>query len=136
MENNDIRWKQRFENFSGALRQLRNANEIKNQRAFTELELQGAVQSFEVTQELSWKVMKDFLESEGKTDLFGSKTVVREAFNVGLITNGEQWLNTIESRNKTSHIYDEQEILLILEVIFHQYLMLFNEFETKMKTLL
>ena len=136
MENNDIRWKQRFENFSGALRQLRNANEIKNQRAFTELELQGAVQSFEVTQELSWKVMKDFLESEGKTDLFGSKTVVREAFNVGLITNGEQWLNTIESRNKTSHIYDQQEILLILEVIFHHYLMLFNEFETKMKTLL
>ena len=136
MENKDIRWKQRFENFSGALRQLRNANEIRNQRAFTELELQGAVQSFEITQELSWKVMKDFLESEGKTDLFGSKTVVREAFNVGLITNGEQWLNTIESRNKTSHIYDQQEILLILEVIFHHYLMLFNEFETKMKTLL
>lgn len=136
MENKDIRWKQRFENFSGALRQLRNANEIRNQRAFTELELQGAVQSFEITQELSWKVMKDFLESEGKTDLFGSKTVVREAFNVGLITNGEQWLNTIESRNKTSHIYDQQEILLILEVIFHHYLMLFNEFETKMKTFL
>lgn len=136
MENQDIRWKQRFEHFLGALRQLKNANDLQKERAFTELELQGAVQAFEVTQELSWKVMKDFLESQGKTDLFGSKTVVREAFNVGLISNGEQWLKTIESRNKTSHIYDESEILKILEIIFEEYLPIFIAFEIKMKTFL
>ncbi|MBP6128524.1 HI0074 family nucleotidyltransferase substrate-binding subunit [Flavobacterium sp.] len=136
MENQDIRWKQRFEHFIGGLRQLKNANELQKERKFTELELQGAVQAFEITQELSWKVMKDFLESQGKTDLFGSKTVVREALNVGLIANGEEWLRTIESRNKTSHIYDEKEILLILEIVFNQYLLLFVDFETKMKTFL
>jgi nucleotidyltransferase substrate binding protein (TIGR01987 family) len=136
MQNQDIRWKQRFEHFLGALKQLINANELRKKRPFTELELQGAVQAFEVTQELSWKVMKDFLEYQGKTELFGSKTVVREAFNVGLITNGELWLNTIESRNKTSHIYDENEILLILEIIFNEYLPIFIEFDFKMKTLL
>ncbi|WP_322550490.1 nucleotidyltransferase substrate binding protein [Flavobacterium psychraquaticum] len=136
MENQDIRWKQRFENFLGALKQLKNANELRKQRPFTELELQGAVQAFEVTQELSWKVMKDFLEAEGRTDLFGSKTVVREAFNLGLISNGEQWLNTIESRNKTSQIYDEQEILRILEIIFDNYVPLFTDFDLKMKTFL
>ena len=136
MEDQDIRWKQRFEHFIGALRQLKNANELRKERSFTELELQGAVQAFEVTQELSWKVMKDFLESQGKPDLFGSKTVVREALNVGLILNGEEWLRTIESRNKTSHIYDEKEILLILEIVFNQYLPIFVEFETKMKTFL
>ena len=136
MENQDIRWKQRFENFLGALKQLKNANELRKQRPFTELELLGAVQAFEVTQELSWKVMKDFLEAQGGTDLFGSKTVVREAFNLGLISNGEQWLNTIESRNKTSHIYDEQEILKILEIIFDNYVPHFTEFDLKMKTFL
>ena len=136
MENQDIRWKQRFEHFIGGLRQLKNANELQKERKFTELELQGAVQAFEITQELSWKVMKDFLESQGKTDLFGSKTVVREALNVGLIANGEEWLRTIERRNKTSHKYDEKEILLILEIVFNQYLLLFVDFETKMKTFL
>lgn len=136
MDKQDIRWKQRFEHFLGALRQLNNANDLRKERSFSELELQGAVQAFEVTQELSWKVMKDFLESQGKTDLFGSKTVVREAFNVGLILNGEQWLKTIESRNKTSHIYDESEILKILEIIFNEYLPIFKDFETKMKTFL
>ncbi len=136
MENQDIRWKQRFENYSGALKHLKNAYELKKVRDFTELELQGAVQAFEVTQELSWKVMKDFLEFQGKTDLFGSKTTVREAFNVGLITNGEHWLKTIESRNLTSQIYDENEIKKIIEIIFNEYLPLFIDFENKMKTLL
>lgn len=80
--------------------------------------------------------MKDFLESQGKTDLFGSKTAVREAFNVGLISNGEQWINTIESRNKTSHIYDEKDILNILEIVFNDYLPIFIDFDSKMKTFL
>ncbi len=134
MENQDIRWKQRFKNYLGALKQLTNANDLRKKRPFTELEIQGAVQAFEVTQELSWKVMKDFLEDEGKTNLFGSKTVVREAFAVGLISNGEQWLNAIESRNKTSHIYDEKEILKILEIVFNDYLPIFIDFDYKMKT--
>jgi nucleotidyltransferase substrate binding protein (TIGR01987 family) len=136
MENHDIRWKQRFENFENALRQLKNAKEIKNERDFSELELQGSVQAFEVTQELSWKVMKDFLEYQGKTDLFGSKTVVKEAFNVGLIKDGEIWFEMIRCRNTTSHIYDEFEILQILDIIFNKFINEFIEFELKMKTFL
>lgn len=136
MENQDIRWKQRFENFENALRRLKNAKEIKIERDFSELELQGAVQAFEVTQELSWKVMKDFLEYQGKTDLFGSKTVVKEAFNVGLINHGEIWFEMIRCRNTTSHIYDESEILQILDIVFNKFISEFIEFELKMKTFL
>ena len=136
MENQDIRWKQRFGNFENALRQLKNAKEIKVQRDFSELELQGAVQAFEITQELSCKVMKDFVEYQGKTDLFGSKTVVKEAFNVGLIKDGEIWFEMIRCRNTTSHIYDEFEILQILDIIFNKFINEFIEFELKMKTFL
>ena len=136
MENQDIRWKQRFENIENALRRLKNAKEIKIERDFSELELQGAVQAFEVTQELSWKVMKDFLEYQGKTDLFGSKTVVKEAFNLGLITDGEIWFEMIRCRNTTSHIYDEFEILQILDIVFNKFISEFIEFELKMKTFL
>ena len=136
MENHDVRWKQRFVNFENACKQLKNAKNIQLQRNFSELERQGVVQAFEVTQELSWKVMKDFLEEQGKTDLFGSKTVVKEAFNVGLIANGEVWLSMIKSRNLTLHIYDESEILQILEIILSEYLDCFIEFEQNMKNLL
>ena len=132
----DIRWKQRFEHFCNAFRQLKNARELQSERDFSELELQGAIQAFEVTQELSWKVMKDFLESEGTRDLFGSKTAVRESFNVGLITDAEVWNDMIKSRNLTSHIYDNSEIVKILKIIFEDYIPVFESFEVKMKTLL
>lgn len=136
MENQDIRWKQRFEHFINAFKQLKNAKELSEERQFTELELQGVIQAFEVSQELSWKVMKDFLEAQGSTDLFGSKNVVKEAFNVGLIDSGEVWFDMIKSRNLTSHIYDESEILAILKTIFNVYFQTFLDFENKMKTYL
>lgn len=80
--------------------------------------------------------MKDFLEYQGKTDLFGSKTVVKEAFNVGLINHGEIWFEMIRCRNTTSHIYDESEILQILDIVFNKFISEFIEFELKMKTFL
>lgn len=133
MENQDIRWKQRFEHFLGAYQQLKNASDIKKERQFSELERQGVIQAFEVTQELSWKVLKDFLEEQGSIDLFGSKIAIKEAFNVGLISNGEIWLDMIKSRNLTSHIYDEEEVLKIIEVIFEKYMSAFEELGNKMK---
>lgn len=136
MENQDIRWKQRFEHFVNAFKQLKNAKQLKEERDFTELELQGVIHAFEVSQELSWKVMKDFLEEQGKTDLFGSKNAVKEAFNVGLISKGDIWLDMIKSRNLTSHIYDEKEVLAILEIILNDYFPVFIDFENKMKSLL
>ena len=135
MENQDVRWKQRFAHFKNAFKQLKNAKELRNDRDFTELELQGVIQAFEVSQELSWKVLKDFLEDQGKTDLFGSKNAVREAFNVGLITNGDIWFDMIKSRNMTSHIYDHSEILAILDTILNDYVTEFKVFENKMQTL-
>lgn len=134
MENQDIRWKQRFEHFSNAFKQLKFAKKLRNERNFTELEAQGVVQAFEITQELSWKVLKDYLEEQGTTDLFGSKNVVREAFNVGLISNGEIWLDMIKTRNLTSHIYDESEISKLLVVILNIYIDVFRQFEDNMKS--
>lgn len=136
MENQDIRWKQRFQHFTNAFKQLKNAKQLRTERHFTELELQGVIQAFEVSQELSWKVMKDFLEEQGKTDLFGSKNAVKEAFNVGLIDSGEVWVDMIKSRNLTSHIYDHSEIVPILDTILNVYVAAFINFENKMKTYL
>ena len=61
----DIRWKQRFDNFNRALHQLTLAVELSQQRAFTELEKQGVIHGFEFVHELGWNVLNDFLEYEG-----------------------------------------------------------------------
>ena len=62
MEINDIRWMQRFSNYIKAMFQLKEAVELSRTRELSKLEQQGVIQSFEYTNELAWKTLKDFLE--------------------------------------------------------------------------
>ena len=102
----DIRWKQRFDNYNRALRQLSGAVELAGTRKLSDLEKQGLIQGFEYTHELAWNVLKDFLEHEGINGIIGSRGAVREAFRRGLISDGEAWMDMIEKRNLSSHTYD------------------------------
>ncbi len=84
----DIRWKQRFQSFGKAFGQLSAAASLAQQRKLSELEQQGLIQAFEFTHELAWNTLKDFLESRGATELYGSRDATREAFKQGLLANG------------------------------------------------
>lgn len=64
------------------------------------------VRAFEILIELSWKVLKDYLENEGYTEVQTGKKAFRQVFRDGIIENGEVWLKALEMRNLTSHIYD------------------------------
>ena len=74
----DIRWKQRFDNFIRALQTLRSAVELSRQHDLSELEQQGLIQGFEFTHELAWNVLKDYLEAQGFVGIIGSKNAARE----------------------------------------------------------
>ena len=102
----DIRWKQRFNNYLKAFQTLVEAVELAKTRELSKLEEQGLIQSFEFTHELAWNVLKDYLEDKGIAGLVGSKDATRAAFKNGLIEQGEDWMKMIEARNKTSHTYN------------------------------
>ncbi len=104
----DIRWIQRLANYTKALKELQEAVCLSKERSLSKLEKQGLIQCFEYTHELAWKTLKDFLEIRGTINLFGSKDATREAFKLGLISQGDIWMNMIKSRNQTSHLYDEK----------------------------
>jgi nucleotidyltransferase substrate binding protein (TIGR01987 family) len=125
MKDQDIRWIQRFNSFSKALTQLQDAVILSKTRPLSKLEEQGTIQAFEYTHELAWKTMKDFLEDKGNNTLFGSKDVTRAAFKLGLIEDGENWMNMIKSRNQTSHTYNEEVAVQIVNDIVNHY---FNNF--------
>ncbi|HDR52379.1 MAG TPA: DUF86 domain-containing protein [Mariniphaga anaerophila] len=128
----DIRWHQRFSNFKKALKQLEKAIHIFEERELSELEKQGLIQAFEFTHELAWNVIKDFFEYQGNTSIFGSRDATREAFNKGLIDNGEAWMDMIKSRNKSSHTYNEEVAEEIVFQITETYYPLFREFFNEM----
>jgi nucleotidyltransferase substrate binding protein (TIGR01987 family) len=104
----DIRWKQRFDNYLKALATLSDAARLAGERELTPLEEQGVVQAFEFTHELAWNVLKDYLEYQGVRDIVGSRGAVREAFRNGLIEDGETWMAMIRDRNLSSHTYDQE----------------------------
>ena len=102
MENIDIRWKQRFQNYEMAFFKLKEAMEQEN---LNELERNGLIQRFEFTIDLSWKVMKDYLEEKGFVFKPSPKDTLREAQRAGLIDFGQVLIDGLDIRNELSHDY-------------------------------
>jgi nucleotidyltransferase substrate binding protein (TIGR01987 family) len=135
MSHEDIRWIQRFNSFTKAFTQLQAAVGLSKERPLSQLEQQGLIQAFEYTHELAWKTLKDFLESRGEQDLYGSKDSSRAAFKAGLIANGSVWMEMIESRNLTSHTYNEATAAAIAGAVSDKYAAEFVLFREKMESL-
>ncbi len=128
----DIRWQQRFSNYQKALAQLR---KFISQGALSELEEQGLIQCFEYTHELAWSTLKDFLEYRGHADIFGSKDATREAFKLGLITQGEVWMQMIQDRNRSVHTYNADTAKAIVYNIKQSYFSVFTALESALQRL-
>ncbi len=138
-ENQDIRWMQRLSNYDKAVARLQNAAKIvSTEKQFSgevdDLLKEGLVQRFEYTQELAWKVMKDYEEYQGYTDVQGSRDAIRKALQMGIIED-TAWMSTISSRNLTSHCYDEDEFNMVFNQIIHDYLPIFVKFSEKMNAI-
>jgi nucleotidyltransferase substrate binding protein (TIGR01987 family) len=126
MINQDIRWQQRFDNFSKAYTLLRSALEEKEIDDFDDLQKEGLIQRFEYTFEFLWKTVKDFLENE-KVDIeiISPKNVIKAAASSNLLTrmdaDGEMLLDMLEKRNLMSHTYDMSkftEVLIKLKSVY------------------
>lgn len=107
--NQDVRWKQRYENFERAFTLLHDALMSRALEEFSDLELEGLIHRFMHTFELAWKTMKDFLEESGVQIVpVTPKAVIKEAFGAKLIDDGQGWIDMMLERNLLSHTYDEQ----------------------------
>lgn len=130
-QNPDIRWKQRYHNFSKSFRLLNDTLE-SDIEALNDLEAMGLIQAFEMSFELAWKTLKDFLEYEGY-DVKSPRGTIREAFKQGYLPSAETWLQCLEDRNATTHAYDEEMAEQVLEAIrdvYHPMLKAFSDFAT------
>lgn len=151
MTEKDIRWEQRFSNYRKALGKLHQAvDHIQNTIAEEaedndqdeesveiedEMLKESLIKRFEFTHELAWNVMKDYAEFQGKFEVKGSRDATREAFQMGLIKNGELWMEMIKCRNLTSHTYDSKRVDEIYREILDRFYPAFKAFETRMEEL-
>ena len=131
----DIRWKQRFQNYKKALLTLKKAAELAASRELTDLEKQGVIKGFEFTFELAWNVMKDYLEDQGIAGIIGSKAAIRQSFNKGIIEDGQVWMDMVKDRNLAAHSYDEETAKDLLVAIIDSYHHPLSKFAEKMNGL-
>lgn len=113
MNKKDIRWKQRFENYKKALALLEDGMKVKDPSL---LERAGLIQVFEMSFELAWKTLKDYLEDKGHL-LTAPRDVLKQAFQDGIIEEGETWLKALSDRNLTTHLYNEAKASELLSAI-------------------
>ncbi|WP_106496244.1 nucleotidyltransferase substrate binding protein [Lentibacillus sp. Marseille-P4043] len=102
-QSDEVRWKQRFENFERSYKLL---EKYSTEPIKTELERAGIIRFFEMTFELSWKVIKDYLEAQGYI-IKSPRDAIKQAFQIELIDDGHVWLEALSKRNLTTHTYDE-----------------------------
>jgi len=104
----NIRWKQRFENFESAFMLLKEAFE-KDITEMSDLEKEGVVQRFEYTFELAWKTLKDYLVYDGIVfDHITPRRIIKQAFAAKIVKDGQTWIDMLEQRNLMSHTYDKK----------------------------
>ena len=71
----------------------------------------GIIQNFEVAYELSWKMMKRWIEnniSAESADGVTRRELFRQAAENRLIADVDQWMRFHASRNETSHTYNNE----------------------------
>ena len=93
-----------LENYKKALKSL---DQAMAKAPANDLERDGVIQRFEYCIEISWKSAKRVLEYHNyQTDT--PRNVVRELARINWINNPEEWIDFLEARNKTSHLYHEE----------------------------
>ncbi len=117
MNNKEIRWKQRFQNFKKAFLLLEKYIDISEP---SEIERAGIIQFFEMTFELSWRLMKDYLENKGFI-LQSPRDSIKQALQSGIIEDGHIWIDALSDRNLTVHTYDEETAVEIAKLISKKY---------------
>jgi|ERR1700722_20095137 len=93
-------------NLDKATGKLEDALKIPKDR---ELVVEGTIQRFEYVIELMWKTLKRALEYEGihpKTP----RESLKEAFKAGWLHDEGEWLDMLDQRNTSSHLYLSEEL--------------------------
>jgi len=122
---NNLKFK--LENLKKAIESLNEAVNMYSSDKKNRVVEAGLIQNFEISVELSWKVMKKYLEDSG-LEANTPRDAIKLAFSSHLIQDGENWLNALQDRNASSHIYEENMVRALADKILNLYFPLIKNF--------
>lgn len=95
-------------------------------QAESDLEVDGAIQRFEFSYELFWKLLRAYLQQEGIV-VNTPKGCFKEAFGLGVLNSEETALRMVDDRNLTVHLYDKETSREVFDRIKSLYIVFLRE---------
>lgn len=96
--------KAQLEQFKQALERFEEVLKMEK----TDVVRDSAIQRFEFSFDLAWKMTKTFLEEQRGVVCASPKGCFRDAFQQSLIDYDEKWIDMTDMRNQTAHAYSEK----------------------------
>lgn len=116
----------KFDNFLSNLAVLEVAH---SQDLTNEFIVSGIIDKFFIQFELSWKVLKELMQYEGKREaVTGSpRQIIKAAYTVYDFMDEDIWLSMLDRRNDMTHIYDGEEAIRLVKEILETYIPVFQK---------
>lgn len=122
----------RFEQFSRHLEVLKRAHQEDLQNEFI---ISGIIDKFFIQFELGWKVLKELLIYEGRSEgRTGSpREIIKAAYTCFDFMDETIWLEMLQERNNTTHMYNETAAKELVDHILNSYIAEFEKMRNAVK---
>ncbi len=114
-----------YETFKKAFSKLREFVDTDNG---TEKDKAAIIHAYEYTFELWWKSLQRYLQDFETVTEFGPGSTIRNAFQYGLIEEGQDYMNLLKDRNLIAHTYKENIATEIYERIVNKHMNILEKF--------
>lgn len=124
---------QKFEDLKRSFKQLQ-----KNTKSVStdEMVKQATILMFEITFEMWWKFVQYYIEKRETIIEYGPASTIKQAFELKIITDGEEYMAMLRSRNLIVHVYNENTANEIYKDIKEKYVKLLGGFITKFEKII
>jgi len=96
----------------------------------TDITRDSAIKRFELCFDLAWKSVKLWAKVKG-LECYSPRDCFKVAFQLKLIDHDERWLEMIDDRNLTAHLYKEEQADKVYSRL-SDYLKLFQELSSNL----
>ena len=121
----------KFDNYVSNLRVLERAGKEMLDNEFI---ISGIIDKFCIQFELGWKLLKELLAYEGSAASATGfpRSIIKEAYSVYPLFDGELWLKMLRERNDMAHIYDGNAAKELVGRIIQSYIPEFQKIEKEL----
>ncbi len=118
---------QKYDNYTKAFNSLERGIIDYNLDKDSEIMKAGIIKLYEITWELGWKALKEYLEDQAIQFMPTPRETIKQAYQLSLIENEDNWMSILDDRNEMNHTYNQMKADDLIANILTKYFFAFKE---------